>query len=115
MPDQKVSSIFSWWNTSLDPIRGKNNTSGTVAKETIHDLCTFEFGKGFDARRLRDYRQFYLYFPDGEIWHACVPNLTWTHFRSLLRVPDAEARAWYLNEASRESWSSSTLDRNIGS
>ncbi len=66
-------------------------------------------------RRLRDYHKFYLYFPDGEIWHACVPNLTWTHFRSLLRVPDTEARAWYLNEASRESWSSRTLDRNIGS
>ena len=30
-------------------------------------------------------------------------------------MPDAEARAWYLNEASRESWSSRTLDRNIGS
>lgn len=41
MPGQKISSIFSWWNTSLDPIRGKNNTSGTVVKETIHDLCTY--------------------------------------------------------------------------
>ena len=41
MPDQKVSSIFSWWNTSLDPIRGKNNTSGTVVKETIRELCTY--------------------------------------------------------------------------
>ena len=44
-----------------------------------------------------------------------MPNLTWTHFRSLLRVPDSEARLWYLEEASRESWSSRTLDRNIGS
>ena len=41
MPDQKVSSIFSWWNTSLDPIRGTNKTSGSVVKETIHDLCTY--------------------------------------------------------------------------
>ena len=41
MPDQKVSSIFSWWNTSLDPIRGKNNTSSTVVKETIRELCTY--------------------------------------------------------------------------
>ena len=41
MPDQKVSSIFSWWNTSLDPIRGKNNTSSTIVRETIRDLCTY--------------------------------------------------------------------------
>ncbi|MBE6363138.1 MAG: DUF1016 domain-containing protein [Lentisphaerae bacterium] len=101
MPDQKVSSIFSWWNTSLDPIRGKNNTwkigqriveeeqqgktraeYGKGQLQELARILTLEFGHGFDARRLRDYRQFYLYFPDGEIWHARVPNLTWTHFRS---------------------------------
>ena len=84
--------------------------------QELAKILTLEFGKGFDDRNLRYCRQFYLYFPDqGMIWNARVPNLTWTHFRSLLRVPDAEARAWYLNEASRESWSSRTLDRNIGS
>ena len=45
--------------------------------------------------------------------NACVHNLTWTHFRSLLRVPDENARLWYMNEASNEEWSSRTLDRNI--
>ena len=83
--------------------------------QALAKVLTLEFGQGFDTRRLRDYRQFYLYFPGEEIWHARMPNLTWTHFRSLLRVPDSEARLWYLEEASRESWSSRTLDRNIGS
>ena len=45
--------------------------------------------------------------------NACVHNLTWTHFRSLLRVPDENARLWYMNEASHEGSSSRTLDRNI--
>lgn len=40
--------------------------------------------------------------------------LTWTHYRSLLRVPDKAAREWYLNEAVENSWSVRTLDRNIG-
>ena len=40
------------------------------------------------------------------IVNACVHNLTWTHFRSLLRVPDENARLWYMNEASNEGWSS---------
>ena len=30
-------------------------------------------------------------------------------------MPDTEARAWYLKEASSEAWSVRTLDRNIGS
>ena len=39
--------------------------------------------------------------------------MNWTHFRSLLRVPDNDARLWYLNEAASEGWSTRTLDRNI--
>ena len=46
--------------------------------------------------------------------NACVHNLNWTHFRSLLRVKDEAARLWYMNEAAQEGWSSRTLDRNIG-
>lgn len=65
-------------------------------------------------RNLQYYRKFYLCFPDFEIVNACVHNLNWTHFRSLLRVPDEGARLWYLREASSEGWSSRTLDRNIG-
>ena len=75
---------------------------------------TQEFGKGFSERNLRNCRKFYQYFPEAEIWNACVPNLTWTHFRSLLRVVDEDARIWYLNEAAHEGWSARTLDRNIG-
>ena len=83
--------------------------------EKLADSLTAEFGSNFNARNLAYYKKFYLCFPETSILNARVQNLTWTHFRSLLRVPDAEARLWYLNEASREAWSSRTLDRNIGS
>ncbi len=74
-----------------------------------------EYANGFSARDLRNYRQFYLSFSDFEIWYARVPNLKWTHFRSLLRVDDENARYWYMFEASREMWNTRTLDRNISS
>lgn len=73
-----------------------------------------EFGSGFSDRNLRYFRRFYLLFKDEKIWNACVPNLTWTHFRSLLRVEDETARLWYMKEAANEGWSYRTLDRNIG-
>ena len=50
-----------------------------------------------------------------EIWHSRVPNLTWTHFRTLLSVVSDDARYWYVQEASREMWSVRTLARNVGS
>lgn len=73
------------------------------------------YPKGYSPRNLRDYRQFYLYFRDLEIWHSRVPNLTWTHYRTLLSVADDDARYWYIREASAESWSVRTLARNVGS
>ena len=36
------------------------------------------------------------------IVNACVHNLTWTHFRSLLRVPDENARLWYMKPQMRD-------------
>ena len=73
------------------------------------------YGNSYSVRRLQDYRQFYLYFKDIEIWHSRVPNLTWTHYRELLTVSDETARHWYMKEASKEMWSVRTLHRNISS
>lgn len=78
------------------------------------DLCR-TYTKGYTPRDLRAYRQFYLCFNDLEIWYSRVPNLTWTHFRTLLSVTSDDARYWYVKEASREMWSVRTLARNIGS
>lgn len=50
-----------------------------------------------------------------EIVNARVHNLRWTHFRSLLRVNDENARYWYMKEANDQMWSTRTLDRNIAS
>ena len=73
------------------------------------------YGNSYSARRLQDYRQFYLYFRDIEIWHSRVPNLTWTHYRELITVSDETARHWYMQEAAKEMWSVRTLHRNISS
>ncbi len=42
-----------------------------------------EFGKGFTVRNLRAMRQFYLAFP---IWHTVCAELSWSHYRLLMRV-----------------------------
>ena len=31
--------------------------------------------------------------------HTRVQNLSWSHLRALLRIPDEDARVWYMNEA----------------
>lgn len=71
-----------------------------------------EFGRGFEERDLRRIRQFYLTFP---IRDSLRPELSWTHYRTLLRVGNADAREYYINEVVKESWSVRQLDRNIAS
>ena len=43
------------------------------------------------------------------------PNLSWTHYRRLLRVDRIEARNFYELEAARNNWSARELERQIAS
>lgn len=90
---------------------------GKQVLKKLAERLTDEYGENdnYSARDLRNYRQFYLAFNDFPKWYARVPNLTWTHYRSLLRVDNIEARMWYVNEANSETWATRTLDRNINS
>ena len=81
----------------------------------LAEVLSVEYARGFSARDLRNYRQLYLCFNDLEIWYTRVPNLTWSHYRTLLSVTSDDARYWYVKEAAREMWSVRTLARNVGS
>jgi len=43
------------------------------------------------------------------------PNLSWTHYRTLLRVEKPEARSFYEIEAIKNNWSARELERQINS
>ena len=72
-----------------------------------------EFGKGFAPDNLRNFRQFYLNFSLEEIRDTVCSELSWSHFRLLMRVGQSAARAWYAKEAATQSWSVRALDRQI--
>ena len=61
---------------------------GEALLKALAIRLTKDFGKGFEARELRKMRQFYLAFP---IRDSLRPELSWTHYRRLIRIPDPEA------------------------
>jgi predicted nuclease of restriction endonuclease-like (RecB) superfamily len=77
----------------------------------LAEKLTEEFGRGFDERNLRYMRLFFLAFP---IWNALRSELSWTHYRTLMRVEDATAREWYVKETVAQNWSSRALERQVG-
>jgi len=85
---------------------------GKQVLKQLSTVLTAEFGKGFDARNLRNMRSFYQTFPK---WNAVRTNLSWTHYRSLIRIENDLARQWYLSEAISQNWSARALERQISS
>ncbi len=71
-----------------------------------------DFGKGFDPSNLSMMRAFYLAFPTFD---AVRQELSWTHYRLLLRVEKADARSFYEAEAVNARWSTRELERQIHS
>ena len=59
-----------------------------------------------------DIRQFYLTFPNC---YALRSNLSWTHYRMLMRVENEKARNFYLEECEKANWSTRQLERQINS
>jgi predicted nuclease of restriction endonuclease-like (RecB) superfamily len=74
---------------------------------------TAEFGRGFSYANLRNFRQFYLTYPNAEKCYALRSKLSWTQHRLIMRVDDHQAREFYLKEAAEQNWSSRVLERNI--
>ena len=110
--------VTTYWNLGERIVleEQKDEMRAAYGKQLINQLSqalTAEFGEGFSARALREYRQFYCCFPKPEIWRTCAPNLTWSHFRTLCRESNEPAQMWYMQEAVSEGWSVRTLARNI--
>ena len=91
---------------------GENDRAGYGKKllQYLSAHLTAEFGKGFDESNLRKMRQFYCAYP---IRDTLCPELSWSHYRLLMRVPDEKERAFYAEECAKSAWSVRQLERQI--
>ena len=76
----------------------------------LADRLQKEFESGYSKPSLWNYRQFYLAFP---ILSAVRRELTWTHYKLLMRVQNLGARSFYEQEAIKSGWNTRALDRQI--
>lgn len=91
-------------------------TRAKYGKKTLESLSkslTHEFGRGFSYANLRNFRQFYLTYPDKEICDTACSKLSWSHNRLIMRIENVKSRDYYLTEAAQQQWSVRLLQRNI--
>jgi len=91
---------------------GENRAEyGSYLIKELSTQLTQEFGKGFSRQNLWNIRQFYNTFP---ILSAVRRELSWTHYKTIIKVENIKAREWYANEAVVANWSTRALERQIG-
>lgn len=109
-----AAMVETYWNIGKEIYEscGENDRAayGKQTLKYISERLTAEFGKGYSVQGLRNMRQFYLTFQNhSTLWS----ELSWSHYRLLMRVPDEKARAFYAEEAVKSAWSVRQLERQI--
>jgi predicted nuclease of restriction endonuclease-like (RecB) superfamily len=108
--------VEAYWNIGrliADTIGADaRNEYGRHLMRYLSERLTADFGKGFDESNLRNMRKFYLTFP---IRDALRHELSWTHYRMIMKVENPNAREYYLEESAKGVWSTRQLERQINS
>ena len=106
--------VGAYWNIGKEIFEacGENDraTYGKQVLQFISERLTAEFGKGFTVRGLQMMRKFYLTFPNA---NTLCSELSWSHYRLLMRMHDKAERAFYTEEAIKSGWSVRQLERQI--
>lgn len=91
---------------------GENDRAeyGAGLLKYLFEKLTTEFGKGFTVANLKNMRQFYRAYPNR---YTLCSELSWSHYRVLMRISDEKRREWYTDECAKSGWSVRQLERQI--
>ncbi|MDR1931915.1 MAG: PDDEXK nuclease domain-containing protein [Spirochaetales bacterium] len=108
-----VEAYWSIGKIIVDKQGGQERAEyGTGLLEQLSAKLTQDYGKGFTVANLKNMRQFYLLFQNR---YALRSDLSWTHYRLIMRVENQTARDFYLDECEKSRWSTRQLERQINS
>lgn len=109
--------VYAYWEIGRVIVEEeqKGEERAEYGAELINNISirlTQEYGKGFNERNLWYMKQFFLAFPN---MNALRAELSWTHYRLILKVEKDNAQQFYLNETINSKWSTRELERQINS
>lgn len=106
--------VEAYWNVGKLIVEAQEGNEraeyGDYLLKNLSKELTKEFGKGFTVTNLSYMRQFYAMF---QIHHALRDELSWTHYRLLIKIENEETRNFYLRECIESNWSTRQLERQI--
>jgi predicted nuclease of restriction endonuclease-like (RecB) superfamily len=138
-----TTMVTAYWLVGREIVQAiqggrKRAEYGEQIIENLSAQLTERYGQGFSVPNLKNFRQFYLTSPDrcvekgypvgselkqfpksyplgSDSVTGFSPQLSWSHYRALMRVEDTKARDFYECEAIAGGWDKRTLERQIHS
>lgn len=126
-----VEMVKAYWRIGKEIVEEEQHGQeraeyGKAILEKLSINLQDKYGRGFGVDTLEQARRFYLTYPLDTVLKSDAlrrksnepefnPNLSWTHYRLLMKISRPEARLFYEHEASKNHWSSRELDRQINS
>ena len=98
-----------------DVLKSERASYGDEIVSTLSRQLSADYGRGFSEKSLRHMIRFAEAFPDERIVSALMRQLSWTHFLSIIYLPDPLQRDFYVEMCRIEKWSTRTLQKKIGS
>jgi predicted nuclease of restriction endonuclease-like (RecB) superfamily len=93
--------------------QGKDRADyGTYLIQFIAQELEPEYGSGYSKRQIELFRQFYRTFP---IANAVRSQLSWTHYKHIIRLDSQDKRDFYIAETVKNNWTVRQLERQINS
>jgi len=106
--------VGAYWEIGRQIMEAQGNNPraeyGSQLLKYLSNRLTAEFGKGFEETNLRKMRQFYQIFPIRDT--LCL-ELSWSHYRLLMKIGNESEREFYLKECVECNWSVRQLERQI--
>ena len=108
------STLQTYWNIGKIIVEAQGGEKRAKYGDNLINewgkKLSLKYGKGYDTRSLRRFRTFYIEFSK---WAAVRPELTWTHYRTLLSIKNKNERNYYINLVILNNLSSRELEKEI--
>ena len=108
------STLLTYWNIGKLIVEAQGGKKRAKYGDNLINewgkKLSLKYGKGYNARNLERMRKLYVLYP---ISASLRPELTWTHYRTVLTIKNENERNYYINLVILNNLSSRELQREI--